>query len=136
MEKELLSTSKYDKWENTVHANMLILQNTLLKYKDDGYKLIGYGAAAKGNTLLNFGNINLDLILDDNPLKQNTFTPGMSIEVTDTKILDSFNEEDKILFVPLAWNFFSEIKSKIKSSRNNPNDRFLKYFPVVEVYDV
>ena len=46
----------------------------MFEMKNDGYVLVGYGAAAKGNTLLNFGKITLDFIIDDNPLKQNLLT--------------------------------------------------------------
>jgi len=36
-----------------------------------------------------------------------------------------YTEDDKVLFIPLAWNFFKEIKQRILSVRNNPNDVFL-----------
>jgi len=35
--------------------------------------------------------------------------------------------------MPLAWNFFTEISKRIKAVRNEPQDKFLKYFPKVEV---
>ena len=38
----------------------------------------------------------------------------------------------KILFVPLAWNFYDEIKTRILKVRKNKNDRFLKYFPEIK----
>lgn len=57
------------------------LKEKLESLKKEGYMLIGYGAAAKGNTLLNFGKIKLDVIIDDNPLKQGLYTPGMDIEI-------------------------------------------------------
>ena len=97
----------------------------------DGYTLVGYGAAAKGMTLLNYAKIRLDYIIDDNPLKQNRYTPGMSIPIVSSDILTEFHENEKIIFIPLAWNFFNEIKNKIKAKRDNKNDLFLKYFPEV-----
>ena len=48
--------------------------------------------------------------------------------------LQKYTPEHKLLFVPLAWNFFREIKNKIQSARTNPNDRFVKYFPSVEIH--
>jgi hypothetical protein len=45
----------------------------------------------------------------------------------------NFSRSDKILFVPLAWNFFNEIKSKIKIARAVNTDKFLRYFPEVTV---
>ena len=102
-------------------------------YRNKGYVIGGYGAAAKGNTLLNFSKIKLDFIVDDNPLKQGTYSPGMHIPVVGIDHLNSYSSTDKILFVPLAWNFFREIRQKILAKRTNENDKFLKYFPKVEI---
>lgn len=102
-------------------------------YRKKGYIIGGYGAAAKGNTLLNSSQVRLDFIIDDNPLKQGKLSPGMRIPVVSIEHLNSFSEDQKILFVPLAWNFFAEIKQKIKARRNGNNDKFLKYFPKVEL---
>jgi len=93
-----------------------------------GIKVIGYGAAAKGNTFLNFSKFNLDYIVDDNPLKHNLFSPGTRIPILPTDTL--FSEEGEICVVPLAWNFFDEIKSKVLS-RKSDKINFLKYFPEV-----
>lgn len=109
------------------------LKNKLKELKESGYMLIGYGAAAKGNTLLNFGKINLDLIIDDNPLKQNHLTPGMNIPIYESNILSTLDFNQKIVYIPLAWNFYEEIRKKIKNKRNNKNDLFIKYFPNIKV---
>jgi 2-polyprenyl-3-methyl-5-hydroxy-6-metoxy-1,4-benzoquinol methylase len=136
MENKLLKVETYRRWQNTVYANIQVLKETVLNYKDKGYKLIGYGAAAKGNTLLNFADLKLDFIIDDSPLKQNLFTPGTNIPVTSIEVLDRLDGDSKVLFIPLAWNFFNEIRSKIIDKRNNSNDVFVKYFPKVEVSNV
>jgi 2-polyprenyl-3-methyl-5-hydroxy-6-metoxy-1,4-benzoquinol methylase len=99
-----------------------------LKY--DGYKVIGYGAAAKGNTFLNFSKIELDYIIDDNELKQGLYTPGSKIIITSIDKL--LSEENKICVVPLAWNFFDEIKQRILD-RTDRSIKFLKYFPNLEL---
>ncbi len=91
-------------------------------------KVIGYGAAAKGNTFLNFSKFKLDYIVDDNPLKHNMFSPGFKIPIVHPDTL--FSEEGEICVVPLAWNFFDEIKSKVLS-RKLDKINFLKYFPEV-----
>jgi hypothetical protein len=129
----LLNLDTYTRWESTVMSNMTQLIQTIDQYRADGYTLVGYGAAAKGNTLLNFGNIQLDFIIDDNPLKQGKFTPGTGCAIVGIDQLTKFDADSKILFVPLAWNFFKEITSKIQAARTNTNDCFLKYFPTVEV---
>jgi len=77
----------------------------------------------------------LDYIIDDNPLKQNTYSPGRDIPIVNSSILENFKNDDKIIFIPLAWNVYDEIKNKIKNVRDNKNDKFLKYFPEVTVED-
>ena len=95
------------------------------EYRTNGYKIVGYGAPAKGNTFLNFAKVPFDMIIDDNPMKQGLYTPGSSIGIVGSEVLKSFEEHDRILFVPLAWNFFKEIKERITAQRNNLNDVFL-----------
>jgi len=109
------------------------LKGVIKTYKNNGYRIIGYGAAAKGMTLLNFATIELEYIIDDNPLKQNLFTPGMNIPIYNSNKLLELEPQDKVLFVPLAWNFFNEIKERIKSKRNNSSDAFVKYFPKIDL---
>ena len=96
-----------------------------------GWLAVGYGAPAKGMTLLNYSGLKLDFIIDDNELKQGRFTPGSSIPIYSADVLD--DHPDALLFVPLAWNFFDEIVEKIKARRNNKYDRFCTYFPSVRV---
>ena len=38
-----------------------------------------------------------------------------------------------MLFIPLAWNFYDEIRERIKKVRDNENDWFLRYFPKVKL---
>ena len=97
------------------------------------WNVVGYGAAAKGMTLLNYAKLDLDFIVDDNPLKQGRFTPGSSIPVVSQK--EILKLKGTTLFVPLAWNFFDEIRDKIKGIRDNEYDRFIKYFPEVKIVD-
>lgn len=134
MENKLLQVETYQNWAKTVRNNVTDLITTINQYRNDGYKIIGYGAAAKGNTLLNYANLTLDLIVDDSPLKQGLFTPGTNVEIKAPDTISKFAPDDKILYVPLAWNFFKEISEKIKFIRKNDNDKFLKYFPKVEVH--
>ena len=96
-----------------------------------GWLAVGYGAPAKGMTLLNYSGLKLDFIIDDNPLKQGRFTPGSSVPIYDSSKLDEY--KDAIIFVPLAWNFYDEIKKKIIAKRNNKYDKFCLYFPNVRV---
>lgn len=129
----LLSEETYINYNKNCEqiSNKLKYTISVCKSVDNKTKIVGYGAAAKGMTLLNYTKINLDWIVDDNPLKQNRFTPGQSIPILS---VDSIKNDESIVFIPLAWNFFEEIKSKIKSIRNNHNDMFITYFPKVEIH--
>lgn len=99
----------------------------LEKFRSQGYTLVGYGAAAKGNTLLNYMNYKLDYIIDDSYLKWEYLTPGMDIPIQSIRLLEE--GFDKICFVPLAWNFYKEIVERISAVRDTRNDVFIKYFP-------
>lgn len=128
----LMNLDTYDRWANNVYATVNELISTVNQLRRQGFVLVGYGAAAKGMTLLNFSDIQLDVIIDDNPLKQGLYTPGTSVPIVSSDWLARQGEDAKLLFIPLAWNFFREIRQRIKSQRDNANDRFVRYFPQVE----
>lgn len=123
----IYTVQKYIDFSN----NAALIKEELVKgldsYLQQGYTLIGYGAAAKGNTLLNYIEYQLDYIIDDNPMKHGYFTPGTDIEIHGIDLLE--RGFDKICFVPLAWNFFAEIKERINKVRDTKNDVFVRYFP-------
>lgn len=127
----LYTDETYAHWAANTLGLVAELKTFVELYKSKGFVLAGYGAAAKGNTLLNFSKVKLDFIIDDNELKQGKYTPGMNIPVVSIDHLDKYTSDDKILFVPLAWNYFDDIKRKIENRRNNNNDKFLRYFPKV-----
>lgn len=103
-----------------------------LKSVDDATLLVGYGAAAKGMTFLNALDYPLDFIIDDSPLKQGKFTPGSRIPIVGPDYLDALPEDINIVFVPLAWNFFEEIRHRILTRWPTRRVQFLRYFPEVE----
>jgi hypothetical protein len=132
-QRGLLSQKTYDNYKLKV---LEIVENFKLlveQSKDEGYKIVGYGAAAKGMTFLNFTNVKLDVIIDDNELKQNLYTPGTNVAIKSNGFLKQYKERDRILFIPLAWNFYDEIRKRILKVRDNKNDKFLRYFPSVKV---
>ena len=130
----LMTLDTYYNWANQAKQTVKKLHEECNIFKHRmHYTLIGYGAAAKGNTLLNFADLKLDMIIDDNPLKQGLYSPGKHIPVVGIDELAKFNRNDPVLFVPLAWNFYKEIKNKILTKRKNQLDRFIKYFPKVIV---
>ena len=89
-----------------------------------GKRVVAYGAAAKGNTFLNFVGLCPDAIVDDNPLKQGTFSPGQRAPVVSKDYLKTLGP-DPVTFVPLAWNLFEEIKKQIQELRSNSADEFV-----------
>ena len=131
-ETGLYSKKTYDDYKRNI-LNIVESFKKVVKHVQGEYPVIGYGAAAKGNTFLNFADIKLDYVIDDNELKQGLYTPGTNIEIKSVELLKEYSEDDRILFVPLAWNFYDEIRKRIKKVRDNKNDRFLKYFPNIEV---
>ena len=72
--KQLLSLSRYTLYQTKVISLVNDFKKNVESFRVNGYKIIGYGAAAKGNTFLNFADVRLDYIIDDNPLKQQLFT--------------------------------------------------------------
>lgn len=128
----LQTPATYTKWADGVRKLIVSLQEQIDEYQAWNYHIIGYGAAAKGMTLLNASSIKLDAVVDDNPLKQGLWCPGTTIPVVSSEYIKNIPAKDRVVFVPLAWNFYTEIKNKIKNIRNNENDFFLRYFPEIK----
>jgi len=129
--ESFLNVNRCKKWSLNAQKIRKQLRVEVAKARKTSQKIIGCGASAKGNTLLNFSKINLDYIIDDNPLKQNTFSPGMKIPVKSRKSLISLKKNKKVTFLLLSWNFYKEIKIRIKKIRNSKKDRFIMFFPKV-----
>lgn len=104
------------------------LKDCIEEFRKQGHSIVGFGAAAKGNTLLNFGKIDLDYIVDDNRLKQGLFTPGRRIPIHHP---DYLIDKKNLVVVPLAWNFYQEIKHKVLL--RNSDVKFIRYFPDIVV---
>ena len=103
------------------------IQNQVRLAHEEGYAVVGYGAAAKGNTFLNYAGVELAYIVDDNPLKWGLRTPGMKIPICPTEALSQ--EERPIKLLLLAWNFEAEIVAKVRTLRAGRETVFLRYFP-------
>jgi len=132
----LHSESFYENYARQVTTLCKTLLTCLQDYRYQGYKIIGYGAAAKGNTLLNYIKFKLDYIVDDCDMKWGLYTPGMNIPIYSPLKLKE--ETGKILMVPLAWNFFKEISEKVTKLVKDTSVEltFIKYFPQVELVDL
>jgi 2-polyprenyl-3-methyl-5-hydroxy-6-metoxy-1,4-benzoquinol methylase len=106
------------------------LVETLKTYKKNNFKIVSYGASAKGNTILNFikGEY-VDYIVDDNPLKCNLYTPGTNILIKSTNSL--LEEKNKLAILMLTWNFEKEIKQKITDMNLNIEIEYIQYEKMV-----
>lgn len=85
----------------------------LLDAKRNGKKVAAYGAAAKGNTLLNFSGVRPDLVsfvCDAAPAKQGKFLPGSHIPIFPPDMLNE-RHVDYILILP--WNIATEVRSQL-----------------------
>ena len=81
----------------------------LLQAKAEGKKVVGYGAAAKGNTLLNYAGVRGDLlawVADANPHKQGKFLPGSRIPIVEPARIAA-EQPDYVLVLP--WNLLNEV---------------------------
>ena len=108
-ERGLFEAETYDAFRSRVERNRDELMELLRRLKAEGKRIVGYGASARGNTLLNYYGIGtdmLDFIVDRNPLKHGLFSPGMHIPVIPPERL----AEDRPDYVFLiVWNFGDEI---------------------------
>ena len=108
------------------------LSNILKTADKAGLTISGYGAPAKATTLLYELDLHhhISYIVDDNPLKQGTYTPGTHIPVVDSNTMRA-NPTDYMVI--LAWNFADSIMSNNKMYRENGGN-FIVPLPDLSVY--
>jgi hypothetical protein len=108
----LLKQSTYDEFARRVEEMKVDLLRMLADLKAQNLKVAGYGAPAKGNTLLNYfdiGTETLEYLVDRNPLKQGMFSPGKKIPIYGP---EAIAERKPDVLLVLAWNFFDEIREQ------------------------
>lgn len=134
-DKHRYAASTYQSFGEKAADTLTYLSAGIEKYRKQGYSIIGYGAAAKGMTVLNAlkhksGKTHLlDYIVDDNPLKVDKLTPGTNIPICDKSILKSHSNQ---LIIPLAWNFYKEIVTNVAKQRGDRKTVYMKYFPIYQ----
>ena len=110
----------------------LDLLSFLIQQKREGKKVAAYGAAAKGNTLLNYSGVKNDLILfvvDANPSKQGKFLPASHIPVVNEAVLKETKPQYVII---LPWNIRDEITQQLHYIREW-GGQFVVFIPKLEV---
>ncbi len=133
-EKGLTGLDYYDNFQEKTFTVKLDFTSFLLEQKRLGKKVAAYGAAAKGNTLLNYCGIKNDLIefvVDANPHKQNKFLPGSHIPVVDEAYLKN---EQPAFVVIMPWNIKEEIIDHLDYIRSW-GGQFVTAVPNLQIID-
>jgi 2-polyprenyl-3-methyl-5-hydroxy-6-metoxy-1,4-benzoquinol methylase len=125
----------YTQFGKQVQETKLKLLSFILTAKSEGKSIVGYGAPAKGNTLLNYCGIGRDFIdytVDLNPYKQNMSLPGTHIPIfAPDKLRET--QPDYVLILP--WNLKEEIMEQI-AFIGEWGGKFVIPVPEVQVYSV
>jgi SAM-dependent methyltransferase len=127
-ERGLFEPATYDAFRERVGRIRAELMELLRGLKSEGRRIAGYGASARGNTLLNYYGIGTDLldyIVDRNPLKHGLYSPGMHIPVLGVERLLEDRPDDLLL---IAWNFGDEIMRQQEEYRQR-GGRFILPIP-------
>ncbi len=125
--------STYSTFADNVRMIKYSLLSFVIQSKKEGKKIAAYGAAAKGNTLLNYCGIGtdfIDCIADKNTTKQGRYLPGTRIPVVSPEhVMDM--RPDYLLILP--WNIKEEIITQMKSIRSW-GGKFVIPIPKVEIF--
>jgi hypothetical protein len=122
----------YQSFNERVQNLKSSLCELLGELKSAGKRLAGYGASAKGSTLLNYFGIGrdiLDFVVDRSPVKQGRFTPGTHLEIRPPGDLISAMPDYVLL---LTWNFADEIMRQQAQYRSK-GGKFIVPIPELKV---
>lgn len=130
----LCDPSTYENFSGKVKTTKRALLEYLIGVKKEGKTIVGYGAPAKGNTLLNYCGIRtdfLDYTVDANPHKQNLFLPGTHIPILHPDRI-KIDKPEYILILP--WNIKEEILEQL-SYVHEWRGKFIIPIPELQVID-
>jgi SAM-dependent methyltransferase len=112
-EAGMTTSAFYGRFQTAAETVKNDLLTFLLAARRDGLSVAAYGAAAKGNTLLNFAGVRPDLlsfVVDRNPAKAGKFMPGSRIPIRDEAALREARP-DRLLLLP--WNLRTELTEQL-----------------------
>ena len=124
----LLDVERYRQFAKDVEAQRDALLGLLADLQGEGSTVAGYGAPAKGHTLLNYCGIGPDVLpftVDRNPLKVGKYTPGTRIPILPVEAIAE-RRPDYLLILP--WNFAEEIMEQQSEFRES-GGRFILPIP-------
>lgn len=130
----LYAEELYEEFASLALAKVSEVKETVKEYREKGFKIVSYGAAAKGNTFINFADITFDYILDDTPQKIGKLSPAGNCIVSSPAILSEI--DGPILLIVPAWNFAKEILSKVSTVRKELSDMYLLYYPQTRLGEI
>jgi hypothetical protein len=128
----LTSAARFDAFADDVAATKRALLSFLIEASGTGKTVGAYGAAAKGNTLLNFCGVRPDMVgfvADKNPTKQGRLLPGSRIPVVDPAEIAA-RRPDYLLILP--WNIKAEVMGQMTEIRSW-GGQFVVPIPTLEV---
>jgi len=135
--QESLHDPRLDEVSFKLQRNSQKIRIELLKeidrVKKKGMTVAAYGAAAKGNTLLNYSKIksdSIDYVVDRNPHKQGKYLPGSRIPVVGE---DHLKEYPPDVLMILPWNLATELTEQLHYLKNQ-NVKFLRAIPRLEYF--
>ncbi|MBP9691204.1 class I SAM-dependent methyltransferase [Candidatus Woesebacteria bacterium] len=130
--KGLHNLTTYDQFAVRVKTVRKDLLSFLKRLKKEGKTIAGYGAAAKGNVLMNYCSIDsslLDFVVDSIPYKQGKYTPGTHVPIiSEDKLIKKMPDYTLIL----AWNFADEIIKK-NTDYSERGGRFIIPVPYLQI---
>jgi len=121
----------YDEFQPRADRIKNDLLEFLIQQKKAGKTIAAYGAAAKGNTLLNYAGVKPDLlpfVCDAAPAKQNKYMPGSHIPIMNPQAIIGA-KPDYVLILP--WNIAEAVQSQL--SQDLPNAQFVNAVPALKV---
>ncbi len=123
----------YESFQPRIEAIRADFLRFLLNQRAAGAKVVGYGAAAKGNTLLNYGGIKgnelIRFVADMSPHKQGRFLPGSHIPVVAPEQIEA-EKPDFIIIFP--WNLREEVIDQLEPARSW-GARFVTAIPELQI---
>ena len=108
-----------EKFNDQLQNNINEIRELFNRLSNEKKRIFGYGAPAKSSTMINsigLDNSNIELIIEDSPLKQGLFTPGSHIPITGPEILQDETPDYLMIF---AWNYADEIIAKVEEKHPN-----------------